>query len=237
MRAMNILQIFERLSYGELSNLSLANDGNGSIRDEDHARIIMYINEGLLKLYTRFVLSEKDLLLETVSHITNYHLLSKYAESKWDPEEVPYPYIKDLGREPFTEDVIKILSVHNTYGIRLPLNDGENPYSLFTPQKNVLQVPHPTDGGALSVQYQAKHPILDASNLDAEIELQDELIGALTAHVGYKVYLNMNTAETAEKAKDHLAIYEATCLEAEDRDVTNTSNVTSNTKFRMRGWV
>jgi hypothetical protein len=114
---MNVDQLFQNLSYGELSNLSMGVEGEGAIEEKHQPKIILHANEGLLRLYTRFLLLEKDVLIEQVEHITNYHLLKRFAESNWNPEEEPYAYIKDLGREPFEEDVIKILSVLTVMGI------------------------------------------------------------------------------------------------------------------------
>ena len=53
--------LYQRLSYGELNNLSMAADGNGVILDSGQPRITMYANEALVRLYTTFVLRTNSL--------------------------------------------------------------------------------------------------------------------------------------------------------------------------------
>jgi hypothetical protein len=234
---MNVAELFKKLSYGELSNLSLSVDGTGTIAEEHQEKVIIHANEGLLRLYSRFVLSEKDVIVEMVEGITNYHLTKRFAETNWNPEETSYPYIKDLGREPFLEDVIRILEVYDSLNCKLPLNDSERCDSLFTPQAKVLQVPHVKPGVALSVLYQAKHPPLSHENLEDEVDLPDVLHGALTAFIASKIFGNMNTQETTAKSQEFYIYYENICADAEEHDLVSTSISTTNTRFQRRGWV
>uniref|UniRef100_A0AB39ACI6 Virion structural protein n=1 Tax=Erwinia phage Fifi051 TaxID=3238787 RepID=A0AB39ACI6_9CAUD len=234
---MNVEQLFTNLSYGELSNLSLSADGSGSIQEERQPRIILYANEGLLRLYSRFLLLEKDVLIEMVEHITNYHFLKKFTESHHDPESEHYPYIKDLIGEPYEEDMLKILAVYNSLGQKVPLNDNERIDSVFTPRDKLLQVPRPIDGASLSVLYQAKHPTLTIDDLQQEIILPVVLEGALTAYIAYKVFSHMNTDVSSQKAQEHIQIFNNICDEVEDRDMVGSSVATTNARFGKRGWV
>lgn len=234
---MNIEDLFTSLSYGELNNLSMSADGSGSIEESKQPQILLYANEGLLRLYGRFLLKENDVLIEMVEHITNYHLKKKFAESSYDPEVVHYPYIKDLINEPFNEDVIKIIAVYNSLGQKVPLNDSERIDSVFTPQATMLQVPRPINGATLSVMYQAKHPKLTLEDLSQEIELPDVLHGALTSFIASRVFSHMNTDVSTAKAAEHLAQFDAICADVEDRDLVQTSIATTNARFGKRGWV
>lgn len=232
---MNIEELFADLSYGELSSLNLAGEGDGTIADAGKERIIRFANDGLLKLHTRFILKESDVLIELVDWITNYHLLKKFAESQADTS-TQVPYIKDLWREPFQEDVIRILSVFNSYGCELPLDDEGNPASVFKPQGNVLQVPHPVSGVALSVVYQAKHAPLTLDNLNQEIELPDVLTPALRSWIAYRAFGQLNTQESQAIAQGHEAAYEATCTEVVQQDLVSTSLSRSSQRFDKNGW-
>lgn len=234
---MNLEQLFTDLSYGVLSNLSLSADGSGTIQEEKQPQIVLFANEALLRLYSRFILSEKDVLLEMVGHITNYHFLKRFTESQFDPEKEHYPYIKDLINEPYQEDMLKILAVYNSLGQKIPLNDNERMDSVFTPRDKVLQVPNPVDGATLSVLYQASHPKLTVDNLEEEIQLPVVLDGALTAYIAYKVFSSMNTDVSSAKAQEHFQIFGSICDEVEDRDMVNSSISTTNTRFNKRGWV
>lgn len=233
---MNIEDLFRSLSYGELSNLSLAVEGTGTIVEEKQPAIIHHANEALTRLYTRFVLKEKTVLLELVGHITSYALEERFAQSRAPVDGVPHPYIVDSADDPFIADVVKVYAAYDNDGCQLPLNDEEHPLSLFTPQAAVVQVPNAKTGAMLSLAYQALHPKLkleDGPGIELPVVLQE----ALTAYIAYKVFSNMSTPEAGAKALEHLSRYDSVCQEAIDRDMVNSSISLTNTRFAKRGWV
>lgn len=231
---MKLEDLFSRLSYGELSNLSIGNEGRGSIREEDIPKVTAHVNDGLLRIYSRFVLSTKQLLVEQVRHITNYHLIPKFAESSGS--DVEWPYIKDLPDDKFLGDLIRILEVQDDRG-KLPLNDTGNPRSLFTPYPQVLQVPEPRAGKPLSIEYQARHITLDNGDLDQEILIPFVLEGALQSFVAYKIFSHMNGQDNQVKSQEHLNTYDGICVDVEARDLVNATTATSHYKLEERGFV
>lgn len=234
---MTLENLYQMLSYGQLSNLAISGDGSGTIIESGQPKIVVAANEALKRLFGKFILLEKDVLIEQVAHITNYHLDKRFAESSYDPEQVKFPYIKDLYNDPFENDVVKITAVFESYhNKQLPLNDDENQWSLFTPKYNILQVPMPQDKVSLSVMYQALHPILDVERPEQEIMIPDMLEGALTAFIAFQVYNNMNTAESQVKAQGHLQIYNNIVQEVMDGDLVNSSISLTNSRFEKRGW-
>ena len=236
---MKLQELFKELALAELSNLALADGGDISI--QKRPQIALYTNGGLLELHTRFLLKEKDLLIEMQEAVTNYHLLKKYAYSHYDSENLPQdcciPYIIDMGREQFQEDVIKILSVYSSTGCKLPLNDLEKFDSVFTPQSTVLQVPFPIPGYSLSVEYQAMHPKLRHDELDSEIELPEVLYRPLRSYIAGQVFMHMNTQENTAKGQEHMLTFESSCQEVIDRDLVSSSSSTTNVRFEKRGWI
>lgn len=231
---MKVEDLFSRLSYGELSNLSIGNEGRGSIREEDIPKVTAHVNDGLLRIYSRFVLSTKQLLVEQVRHITNYHLIPKFAESSGS--DVEWPYIKDLPDEKFEGDLIRILEVKDDRGT-LPLNDTGNPHSLFTPYPQVLQVPEPRAGKPLSIEYQARHITLNNDDLEQEILIPFVLEGALQSFVAYKIFSHMNGQDNQVKSQEHLNTYDGICTDVEARDLVNATTATSHYKLEERGFV
>src|SRR6218665_3854049 len=138
---MKVSTLFRNLSLQELSNLHISNDGSGNIQTSAIPKLIGYTNDGLEALFTRFTLLSKTVIVEMVAHITQYHLLSKYAESSESNDEIHY--IKDMMRDRFEGDVIKIIEVYDSLGKRRVLNDPDNANSLFTPTPITLLVPTP----------------------------------------------------------------------------------------------
>ncbi|MFP3556434.1 hypothetical protein SB861_37825 [Paraburkholderia sp. SIMBA_049] len=234
---MNITELFADLSFGELSSLQLAQEGTGIITDAGKERIIRFANEGLLKLHTRFILKQNDVLVEMVEWITSYHLLLKFAESQQGISQQRHLYIKDLWEEPFQEDVIRILNVFDSNGCELPLNDEGNEHSVFTPQGNLLQVPHPIEGMALSIGYQAKHVPLTLADLEQEIELPEVLMPALRAWVAWRAFGQLNTQESQGIAMGHRAAFDDACNEVTAQDLVSTSQSQTNNRFQRNGWI
>lgn len=233
---MNIKQLFADLSFGELSTLSLAQDGNGYLTDAGKERVIRFANDGLLKLYSRFVLKESEVLIEMVEWITNYHLILKFAESQ-EGNGQDYHYIKDLPEEPFKDDVIRILQVYDGDGRRMRLNDDANPLSLFTPQAKVLQVPNPLAGAPLAITYQALHETLVLNEaMDQEIELPEVLHSALRNWVAYRCFGQVKTQESMAAAQDHLNQFETTCAEVIANDLVGNTTSQTNNRFQLNGW-
>lgn len=236
---MNLNDLFHDLALGELSGLSMSE--NGTITAEKRPAVVSRINEGLLALHSRFVLVEKDVMIEMREAKTNYHLLRRYAMSQYNEDNPPnrfdLPYIMDNVGEPFEEDVIKVLAVYNSFGMKIPLNDTEDCLSVFSPQSTVLQVPFPIAGQSLVLEYQARHKKMDHCQCDEDIILPDVLIPALKAYVASKVFMHMNTQENTAKGQEHWIVYENICLGAVEMDLISTSRSTTNSKFHKRGFV
>ena len=71
--------LYQRLSYGELSNLSIAMEGTGSITEAGQPRIVTYANEALIRLYSTFILRSNSVMIALVDYITMYHLSKRFA--------------------------------------------------------------------------------------------------------------------------------------------------------------
>lgn len=239
---LNIQDLFKALSYGELSNLAVSGSGSGEIIEAKWPQLIGYTNLALTALHSRFLLVERELIIEQVADETQYHLSSRYAEFGGEGSGVEHYYIKDSEEAPFKDDLIKVLSVWGTGGC-FGLNDQDNPGSLFTPTPLLLQVPSPIADEPLSVVYQAKHPALvdemeEPNNvLDQIIEIPHYLENALQAFVAHKVFSHMNGQENILKGQEFLAAYEADCIGIEQRDLANQTTQTSHTKLEKRGFV
>lgn len=234
---MKVEDFFTRLSLQELSNLSIGNSGAGTIEEGKEPKILGYLNEAMLRLHSRFVLLERNLMLLQVGHITNYHFKKQFSESAGSTE--PYLYIKDSRTEPFTDDVIKVLSVSDEYGRTRPINELGNRLSVFTPRQEMLQVPNPEDNSPLSVNYQARAVPLKLKGdnlLKQEFDIPFALEGALAAYIGHLVYNHMNGQENQMKSADFERKYEMICAEIEALDLINATSSSQHEKFDERGY-
>lgn len=231
---MKLEQLFKNLSYGELSNLSIGNEGAGYISADDIPKLVMYTNQSLTALYTRFILNYRELVLKSYDHIAFYYLRPEFAQSNELPAHKKY--IIDSPMEPFTGDVIRVLQVFNEVGKELPLNDNEQYAAVYTPQYDCIQLTHPCNDDVFSVHYQATHPALKDDDLCQEIRIPFFLEEALQAHVAYKVFSHMNGQENSAKSQEHMQRYENICLEVMEKDLVHTSVSNTNIKSYKWGW-
>lgn len=239
---MKTIDFVKQLGRGVLRNTTLSGLQNGlDNRWDEFAQACTMIDEGLMRLYSRFILKEKHLILEMQPGVTFYHLKRMYSVTGSDPARVPHPYIRDLPNEPFLEDVIKVLSVFDSNGVQRPLNDQSRVDSLFTPQADIIQNMFPRDLEALGVAYQAKPlsilvPDSDKWSGDTEFYLPDCLVPALSAYVAYFYFQGVNTPEGSSAAMMHFRMYDEVCREVERMDLVNQSMSCTNTRFSQNGW-
>jgi hypothetical protein len=233
---MNVTQFLQRLSYGPLANLSMSNDGDGTIADSRLPAIVSHINDGLLALYSKFNLREAEVVIDQDEGISSYKLDSKYALTTALANPTLPHYIIDSVSRPFTDDLIKVLRVVNAKGEDLPLNDDNASDGVFTPSSHLLQVPSPQHGLPLYLIYQAKHAPLVHTSLNDEIVLPDVMVEALVSFVAYKVYFYMNGQENAAKAAEHLGNHNRVLAMVVDEDLVSTSQSHTGSKFSDRGF-
>lgn len=234
---MNLSELFQDLSFGELSSLALADSGTGLITDAGKERVIRFANDALLKLYGRFVLKQNDVVIELSESITNYHLLKEFAQSQSGISAQTTLYIQDTVEEPFQEDVLRIMSVFSDAKGELPLNDENDHRSVFTPQPLVIQVPDVKVGNALSITYQSKPELLTLADLTQEVPLPRVLHSAMRSWIAYRAFAQINTQEAVGIAQMHQQAYEGECAEVVDRDLLGQSVSQANKRFRQNGWV
>jgi hypothetical protein len=233
---MLVSDYFTKLSYGPLSNLSLSGEGAGTIVEAQQNKIIGYLNDGLQRIYTRFTLREREVLIEQHAHITFYHLDKRYAKENLvrPPENIPY--ILDLPDEPFEDDVLRVLSVVDEFSMeRLNITE-DNVCKVFTPFPNIIQVPFPEQDRPLSVVYQANHRRLEFGVTNAEIFLPAVLEPALVSLVAAQVYSSMNTQESNAKGREHMNDYELLVQGLESKGTTGIEVPPHLQTFEQRGF-
>lgn len=90
---------------------------------------------------------------------------------------------------------------------------------------------------SLSLEYQARHAVLDHCDCEEEILLPDVLLRALKAYIASKVFMHMNTQENTAKGQEHYLVYESICAEVVEKDLVSSSSSTTNVRFQKRGWI
>lgn len=237
---MKLSNFFEKLSYGELSNLYIGASGSGEIPTEQYKKIFSHINHALTNIYTRFPIKVRDLTIQSYDHISLYHLKSEYSWLNTDSDAPTYKYLIDTPSDRFTDDIIMIESVYNEIGQELPMNDADAWASVFVVNQTTLQINHPSNEDAFMILYRANHPMIpmDLTDLDTfELDIPVSIEEALAYYVAGRIYTNMNGQEHSAKGQEFLAKFEAQCNFIEQYNTFSTSIATTNVKPLLNGWV
>ena len=231
-------ELLRRLALGELQNLSMS--AGGVIAAAERPKVILQINNALTELFSKFLLSQKELVINSVDTITQYYLRYEFAQSNLASSQ-PVQYIDDSSIVNWDGRIVKILHVYDAFGRELYMNKAQEPLSVFTPQYDCLQITANHQTEDFYVIFQATHPIVDYTTepaVDTVIEdLPPALEKPLELLIASKVYGNMNgEANLTKSALLHQA-YEAALLETEFRDSTSISENVSNSKLERSGFV
>lgn len=231
---MQLRDLLRKVTYGPMGKLSMSDEWETGIRESDLRKTVSYINTALTKLYGRFCLVERELLVKTLPGKTIYLLDAKHALS--DPRS-EQKFIIDSALDPFTDDVIKILSVYDDAGYPIAVNDRGTLLGVNLIGHKTIQIGDPSLLGGVIIIYQGKHKTLSHDDLLAEVTLPDVLLEALEAYVGYQAFFAIPGQENAQTAASLLAKYETSCAEISIEDLVSTSRLDDfGNRFTARGF-
>lgn len=219
---MNLQDIFDQLSHGELSNVALGglNDGFG-IREEDFEKMTSHVNFALLELAKKFQLNVKTV---TISQVEGVHT-----------------YLLDA-------DLIRIISVvdnlGNPYSLNrlndyyIPEDEEEGDYNLETDTTG-FTYNYGVDGRTFKVTYQATIPTInpiDLDPMDVEIDIHPGALQPLLYLVASRVWASLPTLDGMNKGMEYLAKYEQACDNITKYGLVHNVEFEQN-KLQDRGWV
>lgn len=201
-------------------------------------KIMTHVNLGLKELYKRFFLQSKQIIIQQYDHIETYTLDRRFAFSNKDSAE-PYRYVMDSVFEPFCDDVLKIEQVFDEGGRELYLNDRSQPWSVYTPAYNKVQVPYPMWCNTLSVHYRASHPTVvfkpGDNPYEIELNIPEALLEPLLYYVAGRAFSTLVTDE-GQQGMQFMQKYEASCMRAEKLGLQVTP-MFGNHRLDQNGWV
>lgn len=223
---MKLQEIFEQLSAGEFSQLSIGGAEAGVIDATNYSKVLGHVNLGLTALFTRFNLKERRLTFPLQSDFDTYQL--------------------DLA------DMLKITKITTADDFELPLNREGDPYSVLTPALNMLRVPQCiVDQGndlpeelktdTLTVVYRANHRklVLTLGVLTPsteEVDLPSSHLLPLLYFVASRVHNPIGMSNEFHAGNSYYAKYEAACQALETQGVqVDRSNY--NSRLYRGGWV
>lgn len=194
---MRLAKLIELSRESELSQLS-------AVHKTDQ-KMVGYVNRAVIALYNKFPLRVEEAF---VTLVDNKHL---YRLDGSDTD------VKVGGIAMGEYDLVQITEVWDEVG-KLPLNDDSDPFAVFTPDYDSIQVSKAETGNYVSVMFRASHDwitYVDDGNgnaTDTEVRVPQPMIEALLMYVAYKAYDSLDDAQS-NKAEKYLARYREQLVE------------------------
>lgn len=240
---MNVGDLFQDLSFGELRNLYLGGEGTGSIIEGDQPRIIYYTNRALTHLFSRFTVKRTFVNLVAVGGRSVYHILPKHAVSDTDPGNAAIRFLEDDLEDPFESGLIKIMSAtllpceDFPDGLSLVFNASTEGIELTLLAYDKLKFENLKPGMIVSLELQMDHPrLVIPVNEDQEILVPPMLIEALHAKVAAGIFSSMNGEENIGKANIKEAQFEMFAQIIEMKDLTQSSMQDDAASITLKGF-
>lgn len=224
---MKLKEIFELLSSGEFSQLSIGGADQGVINESNQARVIGHLQLGLTSLYTRFNLKERRISFPINPNADTYAIQA--------------------------DDLLRIEKVLLDSGTELKLNDGADPFSCFTPSMRSIRLPKAVvkqENGIpeellttnATVVYRANHPKIMSSsgfvNIETKtVEIPMTHLQALLYFVAARAHTPMGMANTeGQVGNNWFQYYEAECQRLATGGF-QIAPVEEPDRLRSNGWV
>ena len=226
---MLLTEILDSLAGSELANLNCVVDG--VVLEAKIPAIVTAINIGLVKLHTRFQLKKRLLSISVVSTQLVYNLVSANAVSV----DVG-GYILDAD-DPFTDDLIKILTITDSEGADVRF-DGFNGVMLLSP-KSFRFAEAPEDDTYI-IEYVARPAkVVYVNDTDIEVDLPDAYLPPLLAYIASRFYSPVGIALDSNRSSldvSYLQRYETECQLLENKGI-NTGNYLESDNFTQHGFI
>lgn len=242
---MNLMEVFDQLSQGEIKDLYMGGLEGNKIISDDYPRIIPHVNLALMELSKRFPIHTRTLYIEQHPDIKVYFIDPKYAESNIASVE-PIKYIKDLD-DPFKNNLIQIEEVIDEEGVRYSINDRNDCEGLSLPHHNGIRLKQdPVAGRMLEVVYRANHPKIllsevaatlsheDLANIDIDIPMA--YMEPLILYIASRHFAGLPPTEGVKDSSVYLLQFEASCKKIAELGIRSTDN-TLDKKLINNGWV
>lgn len=235
-------KVFDDLAHGEFSNIKIGQSQLGTLTEADYPRIISAINLGLIELYKRFKLKEKDCSIYPYSGILIYYLRNEHIGAIGGLTDSLY-LVSGNATDPFNDDLIKVLEVYDSLGDEVPLNDSGYPdKGVFTPTQDTIKISSDNTLERIDLVYLAYHPEIVLTNSfnpkTYKLYFPDFILDALLNFTASRVFKG-KTSKAAE-GETQLSVtflqqYENACRKITDYGLINEAT-TPKKRFTQNGW-
>ena len=186
---MKVQEVVDIARYSELANVAIK---------DNTAAILSFLNLGMIELYTRFPIKTEEHIIALQENTTMYEMPANFMYALSAYGEVP----EDAA------DLVRTVSI----------NEEDDPYSIFFPDWNTVQIPAVANGSYISIIYVAKPATYTAEDLDVEIELPNTLVDALVSYIGYRAHMSVR-GDAQSDNNAHWLRFDRSCKKARELGV------------------
>lgn len=223
-------ELFEMLATGEFSNMALSRDHTGSIDEGEYSKVVNHINLGLVEIFKRFNLLQREVTIHADPSVSTYSIQPKFA--------VDYNLVSLMKYLEKPDDydgyfsVVKLLDIYDTDGTNYPMNDRHCEPAIMAMSHDTIKITGLEAATELCVIYQSwPTKIVVDDDLDPKefnVSIPEIVVEALLYYVASRVYKptgsNDSTAN-ADKSAGYQQQYELACtkiglygLDTQDND-------------------
>ena len=220
---MKLSFILAQARNGELAGLSKV--------DKSDEKVVGYLNMALIALYNRFQLATEEAIITLRPDINKII----YTMDSTDADvTVSGAAMKD-------NDFMSIIAAFEENGDEIPVNDEQNPYSIFTTSYNKIQIPLLAQSGYVSVIYR-KNPDLvtyvdngSGDAVEASVSLPLQLLEPALHYIGYRAHGAVDGNVNAEN-NTHYTRFINSCNQVEVLGII-TADDTTHVPVQHKGYV
>lgn len=242
---MNITQLLADLAVGELSDLYLGSEEDGTVPEDQVARVLRGVNSALSALHNRFICSWEEVPLTITTARTRYPLRGIHAATNTEPGNTTERFILDTEDAPFPTRILRPISASfgvvcddGVYYLPTPFNEPNDPLSVLVVNEDTLIIPEYYADTPFSVIYQPRPARVEVTTARTdEIDIPYALEQALLAKTASHVWGSRNGEIGVAKSQVLGNEYEMICAEIERQGLFEGPMSSANDKFVAGGWV
>jgi hypothetical protein len=191
----------------------------------DDSSILAFLNLALTEVNKRFDIVMREQIITVDSATNEYKLLPDVMKISAVYTDVAYLETLTTGAIP-SSDWSTVIS--------LPINDDNDPNSVYTPNTGTLLIPYPKDNQILSVVYKANSIMYTSDDLEKELDIEPQYISLLVMYIGYLANLALESGQGQSMML--LTMFNQACADIVTHGL-HTTNVVINDKLNVRGFV
>ena len=236
-------EIFDLLATGEFNNIALSRKDNGELSEAAFPQVVGYLNLGIVEIYKRFNLLQKELTLHTLPAVDTYYLReSKVGTSSTLGERlyIPRPTVPE-DMDGFL-NIVKVLTVFDEDDVPIELNNRYGSPVIIQKSFDTLKITGNTAAKIYQVEYQAFPSKICINNdfdpADLLIDISDTVIEPLLYYVGMRTYKPIGSNDStanADKSSAYQQQYELALTKMDIYGLDTQFNDEEDT-FKARGW-